>query len=157
MTAIGVRVETNQLHFAIATRDNDEAISIKAQDEIRVPQALDLPDALHHVRSMFIDVIHLYDVHRGGIRTVEGSAQNVSSKRIGIEAVIQEAIAGSPVEKYFAGTLATIAKWLPGDFNNNALKAEIAANKSTLNIEGWSAITAPKREALLAAIAALEV
>lgn len=150
--SIGVRVEPNVVHFAIVNNDGD-ALEVNAIDKIIFPAALELPDALHHTRSMFVDVLALYDVAFAGIRTVENNAQNINRHRIGVEAVLQEAISGSPVRRFFAGPLASIAKHL-GTHTAQSLKQEVDSEEGSFAIDGWSNLTISQREALLAAIAA---
>lgn len=151
--AIGVRAEPRHVHFAVVEAKKDE-LEVVAVDGIAFPSALGIPDALHHTRSLFMDVVRVYDVSRAGIRLTEWNSKNPNTLRIGLEAVLQEAMAGGPIKCYFAGVLATIAKRLDMGFDASSLKAEIQSPESSIGLPGWEKHGLEEREALITAIAA---
>ncbi len=152
--SIGVRVEPSIVHFAVVEADGDK-LEVVTVDSIVFPTALDLPDALHHTRSMFMDVVKIYGVSRAGIRISEWNSMKPNQQRIGLEAVLQEAMAGGPIQRYFTGVLANIAKRLDMGLDAKSLKGEIQSHKSSIGVSGWENHSTAEREALITAIAAV--
>lgn len=130
--------------------------SVVTGDKIVTPQALTIPERLAHLRVVIHDIIGEYNIQRAGIRLIEITAENQSIERVRIEAVIQEALAGSTVRGYFTGRLNSIAARVPGNHSAADLKAILRSANPYLGIPDWSDFSVEMREALLVAIAGLE-
>jgi hypothetical protein len=103
-----------------------------------------------------LDVIGEYDVSRAGIRTAEPTAQTKDSLRLNIEGVIQELLASGAVVAYFAGPIARIAGVLDVTPRSD-VKRYIAGELTYPGMEHWADYSTEGREALLVALAALNL
>lgn len=153
MRSIGFRAQPSRVDFAVLEVTDDE-IEVRSLDKIVVPQALELPEQLAYLRTVLHDLIREFEATRAGVRTSEAIALNQSTFRLQIEAVIQEALAGSTVGQYFVGGLQSIAARVPGGLTATDLKAAIAGDAAYEDVEGWEELSENEREALLAALAA---
>ncbi|PFG11405.1 hypothetical protein [Marinobacter sp. LV10MA510-1] len=151
MRTIGIRVEPKKVTFVIYDADAGEVINIEG---IKIPKALDVPEALKYIRSNLLDVIVEYEVQRAGIRVTEPSAQKPNILRIQIEGVIQEALASSDVEAYFRGQISSLSSRL--NIKRKDLKKYLEGELVLRNIEGWSDLSTVEREAVCTAIGACD-
>jgi hypothetical protein len=96
-----------------------------------------------------------FNVQVACLKVTEPFAQSTNSIRIGIEAVIQELMASSTINNYFAGQISSISAKL--GFNRNDFNrykdAEIPFNE----IDSWGKFSSDERESLLAAFSALKL
>ena len=113
-----------------------------------------MPEQLKFIRSTFLDIIYENNVNRACIRTTESMALKPSIERINIEAVIQELIASSTVEKYFVGQISNISARL-GMARENFKK--IIDSKECDFIEDWHSFNKEEKESLLASFSALNI
>lgn len=149
MRTIGIRVEPKKVTFVVYDADAGEIMNIEG---IKVPRALDVPEALKYIRSNILDVIVEYRIQRAGIRVTEPNAQRMNISRIQIEGVIQEALASSGVEAYFRGQISSLASRL--GIERGQFKKYLDGNLALDGIEGWAELTTVEREAVCSAVGA---
>lgn len=149
MITIGFRAGTKTVTFAVYNTIDQEVINI---EDLRIPAAFAVPDALKYVRSNILDIMREYDVKQAGIRTTEPFAKTTREFRIQVEGVIQEAFASSSLERYFAGHMAIISTIL--NIDKTDFKP-IVEGRNHFDIEGWDLMTKEHREAVLSAIGAV--
>lgn len=152
-TSIGIRVKPDCIIYSII-KENDGDKEIILIDKINVPVALEVPEQLKFIRSTFLDIIYENKVNRACIRITESMALKPSIERINIEAVIQELIASSTVEKYFVGQISNISAKL-GMARENFKK--IIESKECDFIEEWFNFDKEEKESLLASLSALNI
>lgn len=148
MRTIGIRAEPNSLTFAIYDAEPRTVMNV---EEIRIPRAFTVPEALKYVRSNLLDVIREYEVTHAGVRVTEPSAQRISIERVQIEGVVQEAFASSSVLSYYAGHVATITSRL--GFDRTSFKPMVAGEQNP-GVDCWDRLTKHGREAVLCAMGA---
>lgn len=149
--AIGFRAAPKEVHFAIYDGEAEAVINIEV---LRIPTAFYGPEALKFVRSNVLDILREFEVVAAGIRTTEPSAQSIDLRRVQIEGVIQEAFASSQLTKFYAGPIAVITHRL-GIARDQFLP--IVGGRNDFRIERWAELSSNSREALLAAIGAVNV
>lgn len=154
--AIGVRVAPKQITYAIVDRVTTGEFNVVDVSYIVVPPALHTPDQLRHVRTTFLEIVSEYGVRVAGLRLAETSSKNTDSFRIGLEAVLQESMASSPISQYFAGGLSSIARYLPGVALKD-MKPLIEGDARFAISADWTVYQSEQRESLLAACAALSL
>lgn len=151
--SIGIRVKPNCIIYSII-QENNGGKEIILVDKVIVPVALEVPEQLKFIRSTFLDIIYENKVNRACIRITESMAQKISIERINIEAVIQELIASSTIEKYFVGQISNISAKL-GIARENFKK--IIENKECDFVKEWSTFNKEEKESLLAALSAFNI
>lgn len=133
--------------FAVYDTDKDTIINV---DEIKIPAAFTVPEALKYVRSNLLDILREYKVEKAGIRTTEALATpNVD--RLYLEGVIQEAFASSELKSYYIGQISSITKLLR--IERESFKP-LADGKKDPGVENWDKMSKEKREAILCAMGA---
>jgi septum formation topological specificity factor MinE len=149
MRTIGLRAAPKALTFVVYESDNNSIVNI---EDIKVPAAFSMPDALKYLRNTVLDVLREYQISKAGIRITESNSQTLSIERIQIEGVLQEAFASSNVQSYFVGQISSISARI------EIQRAEFkpyAEGKADWAIDGWDQLaTVNQREALLCAIGA---
>lgn len=151
MKTIGIRAAPKAVTFVIYDSAAKEVVSV---DTIKIPKVLDTPDALKYVRNTLLDVIREYGVEKAGIRIMESTAQSVSIERIQLEGVIQEAFASSSVLAYYCGQISKISALLGiprADF-----KKYVSGDSNFEAVENWGDLSQEEREAMLAAMGAVD-
>jgi hypothetical protein len=108
---------------------------------------------LRFVRQTIADTIAEYQAARAGIRLAEPIAQRIPIARLHLEGVLQELLASSPVEAYFYGAIAQIARLLAVD--ERKLVKQYINGLEFRGISGWDAMKQEARESVLVAIASL--
>lgn len=152
MITMGLRVAPTGVTFAMYDVELAKVVSV---EEILIPAAFELPDALKYVRGSILDALREYRVEKAGVRTTEPIAKRPSIGRIQIEGVIQEAFASSELAKYFAGPIAVVCSILKID--RTAYKPIVTQGRNDLEVENWETMSEAKREAVLCAIGAANV
>lgn len=149
MRTIGIRSTPKEVFYAIV---ESEPFAVVNVDRIKVPLALPTPEALKYVRGHVLDILREYDVTSACIRITETTAQNLDIKRIQIEGVLQECFASSQVSRYFAGQIASISFKIGIEIEQfkNSVDGE-----NPLRVENWEDFKSNEREAVLAAIGAI--
>jgi hypothetical protein len=148
MRSIGIRVEPQCVTFAVYDSGKAEIINI---EKLNVPKALEGPEQLKFIRSNMLDIFREYGIQHAGIRITEPNSRHLSIARLQIEGVIQEAIASSCVVSYYTGQISNISARL--GLERTDFKKLIEGDKD-YEIESWSELAKPEKEAVLAAIGA---
>lgn len=151
MITIGLRVSPSEVTYALYDGGAKAVIDV---DKIVVPTAMAWPGALKYVRSNLLDILREYSVGGAGIRLTENNARSPNIDRLHLEGVIQEAFASSDLQGYFAGAIPALSARLG---ISSADMKPIIAGKNEFGIEGWTEMSDKEREALLAAMVALNV
>lgn len=154
MIVIGFRASPSEVYYSIAERA-DETISILSVEEIRIPISLNFPEKLNFVRKTIKDIIFEYQITRAGIRTTESTAQRFNIERVSIEAIIQEVLSRSPIEKYFVGQISNISSKL--GIPRTDFKKIIEEKKSHHHDIDLSDYNNKEKESILVAIASLNI
>lgn len=149
MHTIGIRVAPTGVVFAVY---DSEAQAIESVEQIIIPAAFEVPDALKYVRSNLLDILREYRISRAGIRAAEPNARNPSILRIEIEGVIKEAFASSELETFYVGHISSIAAKL--SLRRTELKPMIEGVTDP-GVENWGALSSVEREAILCAMGAV--
>lgn len=152
---IGFRAQPKQVDFAVLEVSDEGEFALIADDSVVIPKSLDLPFRLTYLRTTVGDLLAAFKVDYAGIRVIEGNSDNKQPERIQLEAVIQEALAGSSVRGLFAGRLGGIAARIPGGYSATRLKAIVASGDTFTLVPEWPSLSAPRREAILVGMAAL--
>lgn len=144
-----MRANPRGLVFAIYCDDTSSFVNV---ENIDIPASFEKPDGLKFLRNNLLDVLSEFNVQHAGIRLAESSARKPNFARIQIEGVVQEAFASSDLVSYFVGPIATIEKLLG---KGKGVFKPMIDGTNTLAIEGWGNMSTDQREAMLAAIGAL--
>lgn len=150
MNTMGIRVKPGEVTFAVFDVERDQLSNVET---IKVPKALPTPDALKYVRNNILDVLREYGITRAGLRIAESTAQSISVERVAIEGVIQEAFASSTLRAYYCGQISTIAAKV--GIPRTAFKPYVTGEQDFALVENWSTLTPEEREAVLAALGAI--
>lgn len=157
MRAIGFRASPDEIIYTILEIESRNA-KILAQDKLIIPVSLDFPEQLNYIRRTFRDILFEYDVKVAGIRKTESMAstfgKKLSIERISYEAILQELICSSTVERYFVGQISTIAAklGLKSEKCSSILKGQ-EYHFGTLDLNGQNE---KKRESILVALASAQ-
>lgn len=154
-TSIGIRVKPDSVVYSII-REIGEDKEIVLIDKVNIPVALEVPEQLKFIRSTFLDIILESQVNLACIRVTEPTSQRLSIERINIEAIIQELIASSSIQKYYVGQISTISAKLGIARENFKPLIEKKANKCEF-FDGWNQFNKEERESLLAALSAFNL
>lgn len=149
MRTIGIRAAPKTVTFVVF---DVEANAILNVEDIRIPIAFNVPDALKYIRNNLLDILREYEIARAGIRVTEPNAQSFNIERVQIEGVVQEAFASSLLESYYVGQISTISARL--DMPRANFKRYVDGE---LNwpVENWDHLSREQREALLCAVGAI--
>lgn len=150
MISIGIRASPTKITFVVYDKEEDAVINVES---LRIPVAFDTPDALKYVRSNLLDILREYEVVYAGVRVTEPNAQHMNIARIQLEGVIQEAFASSTVKSYYVGQISSISARI--GIPRTDFKLYIDGTK-TWAVDGWDALDADAREAMLCALGASE-
>jgi hypothetical protein len=104
MKSLGLRATSSKIFYSIYDSENKTI----ASEKITLPE-VDFPLILKEVRAKFLEILAKNTIDCVGLKTAEKTAMGVSLERVGIEGVIQEAIATNQV-KYSLFSLQSIAK-----------------------------------------------
>ncbi|MFS4516831.1 hypothetical protein ACMFLR_23530 [Delftia tsuruhatensis] len=151
MKSIGIRATPSSIHFSIYCNKAKVVINT---EEVKIPLALTTPLGLKYIRSTILDILREYEIENACIRATEPSAQKPSIERLQIEAVIQEAFASSDLCRYYVGHISSISKNL--GIQRTKFKPMVDGESNDLNIQNWDILKKEQREAVLAAIGAIE-
>lgn len=149
MRTLGIRVSPAAVVFAILDTEQATVLNI---EEIKIPAAFAIPDALKYIRNNILDVLREYKISKAGIRVTESNAQRLSIERIQIEGVIQEAFASSELDAYYIGQISSISAKvgiLRADF-----KKYITGELGFDTIEDWNSLSDKEKEAVFCALGA---
>ena len=149
MITIGIRAAPKAVTFAIFDSDSRKIVNV---EEIKIPAAFPVPNALKYLRSNLLDVLREYKVTKAGIRVTEPSAQGASTERDQIEGVILETFASSELQSYYIGQISSISARIEVDRIDFK---PLVAGKKNIGIDNWDSMSAIKREAILCAMGAV--
>lgn len=152
MNTLGLRASPTEVTFCVYSSEDSKILNV---EEIKIPNALGMPEKLKYLRSTALDVLREYQIDNAGIRLTEHSARSPSFDRIQIEGVLQEAFASSMLKNYYYGALVTIASKLNTD--RTTLSNLIKQDEEYDAIDNWSVYSEKEREAILVAIGACNV
>lgn len=79
MRTIGIRVAPKIVTFVIYDSDVSKIINV---EDIKVPLAFTIPDALKYIRNNLLDILREYKVSSAGIRIAESTAQRINIERV---------------------------------------------------------------------------
>lgn len=154
-TSIGIRVKPDCIIYSIIKEEGKDR-EIILIDKVNVPIALQIPEQLKFIRSTFLDIIFENQVNLACIRVTEPTAQKISIERINIEAIIQELIASSSIEKYYIGQISTISAKL--GIARESFKPLIDSKaKDCEFFNDWNKYNKEEKESLLAALSAFNI
>jgi len=145
---LGIRAAPRAVTFVVYDSTQREVLNV---EDIRIPFAFAIPDALKYVRNNLLDILREYAIEYAGIRTTEPSAQTLNIERIQIEGVIQEAFASSSLKGYYVGQISSISAKLK--IERSDFKKFVDGEK-VWEVENWEKLTKEQREALLCAMGA---
>lgn len=148
MNTIGIRVTTKSVVFVIYDTD---ALEVKTVEEIIIPVAFQIPDALKYIRCTLLDILREFEVKKAGIRMTETKAERVNIPRVQLEGVILEAFASSELHSYYVGYVSSISSRLGLD--RTKFRPLVEGSESP-EIESWISLNKVQREAVLCAIGA---
>lgn len=154
MRSVGLRVKPKEIYYSILEESGD-IYKVINLSKLIIPKALALPDSLKYIRNTFIDILLEYNVKRAGIRVTETFAPNKDILRISIEAIIQELLASSPVEKFIIGQISNLSATLK--IQRSEFKPLANGNINIFTMSKWGDKKIEERECILAAISALKI
>jgi len=155
MTSIGIRATNNEIYYAVLQKTDEDVYSITSLSYLMIPVSLSFPEKLNFIRKTFKDIIFEFNINRAGIRIAESVAQSISIERISYEAILQEVLSSSSIEKYMTGQISNISSRLgiPRDnfkkIISGELTHEIFVPKTKYNQN--------EKEAILVGLAALNL
>lgn len=149
LIGIGIRVTPKEIFYSIVENDNG-TLELKTPAKIIVPVSLSFPEKLNFVRKTFKDIIFEFKCNRAGIRITEDVA-NLNIERVSYEAVIQELLASSSVEKYLPGKISTMCPRLGIDRKDYKLIVDNLIEYDL--IEGFKSYNPLFKESILVCIA----
>ena len=117
--------------------------------------SLKLPEKLKYIRTTFLDIIFEFGAVKAGIKITESFALSKDDSRICFEAVIQELLASSSVEKYFVGQIANISAKL--EFPRDKFKKYVSGELNFEEVESWSNFNKEQKESILVGLASLSL
>lgn len=150
MNTLGIRVKPNLVIIAIYDSEKNLIVNV---ENIKIPKALPVPEALKYIRNNVLDVLREFKISNAGLRVAESNSKTLSIHRIEIEGVIQEAFASSMLSAYFCGQISTIAAKLKiprADF-----KRYVDGEQNFERVENWCDHTKDEKEAILTALGAV--
>lgn len=112
MTSIGIRASNNEIYYTVLQKTDEDVYSITSLSYLMIPVSLSFPEKLNFIRKTFKDIIFEFSVNRAGIRIAESVAQSISIERISYEAILQEVLSSSSIEKYITGQISNISSRL---------------------------------------------
>ncbi|MDY7579294.1 hypothetical protein RGU70_13305 [Herbaspirillum sp. RTI4] len=149
MRTIGLRATPSVLTFVVYESDDNSILNV---EDIKIPLAFSMPDALKYIRNNVLDILREYEISRAGIRITESNSQTLKIERIQIEGVLQEAFASSNIQNYFVGQISSISARLGIPRADFKFYAE---GMKAWEIDGWNMLTTVnQREALFCAVGA---
>mgnify|MGYP003576118323 CR=1 FL=1 len=150
MNTIGIRAKPGEVTFAVLNAKDRRIANVET---VKIPKALQTPDALKYVRNNILDIIREYEISRAGLRVTESSSKTLSIARIEIEGVIKEAFASSSLNAYYCGQISTIAAKI--GMQRADFKPYVEGVKNFDDVENWSDLGREEREAVFAALGAV--
>ncbi len=156
MKAMGIRVTRGEIFYCVVESTPRRVVPVDVRvDRLVVPQALDIPAQLAYIRTSLLSILTQHEVVHAGIRVVENNSQTLDRYRLNIEGVVQELLADSTVEKYFAGPKGTMARFLSVPVKDVTRVIEGADFAMVANWQQFR--RREERESIVAAVAAMNI
>jgi Holliday junction resolvasome RuvABC endonuclease subunit len=149
---MGIRARPNAITIAIYDSSKRKVINV---EEIKIPNALSIPEALKYVRNNVLDVLREYEIKKAAVRIIESSAQTTPVRRVEIEGVVQEAFASSGLVSYLCGQISTLSARM--GIARKDFKRYVEGELTIDCVDNWADLTKEQREAVMAAIGAANV
>lgn len=150
MITLGIRAKPDSVTFAIY---DSEVLNVINVEKVKIPKALSIPESLKYLRNTILDILREYGVEKAGIRVTESNSQSLNIHRIQIEGVIQEAFASSNLISYYCGQISSIAARV--GIERADFKRFVDGEMDYNSIEAWGELNKEGREALFAALGAV--
>jgi hypothetical protein len=151
MKAIGFRASPSEITYALVSKEGNQ-FEIQT-DVVTVPHSLEMPERLNFLRSTIKDLIIEFSPTIAAIRVTEANAQNLNMERISYEAILQEAICTTSIERYF---ILRIPKWAPMvGMSAKDLKEILKSHGGSLFGKNLSPYKNAAKESVVAALAAI--
>jgi hypothetical protein len=150
MRTIGIRVAPKIVTFVIYDSDVPKIINV---EDVKLPLAFTIPDALKYIRNNVLDILREYQVSSAGIRITEPTAQRINIERVQIEGVIQEAFASSSLEHYYVGQISSISAKI--GIQRSDFKKYIDGSLDFEAVENWNSFSSSQKEAVFCALGAV--
>ncbi|MBU1299354.1 MAG: hypothetical protein KKE83_06860 [Proteobacteria bacterium] len=147
MRSLGIRVKPSEFTFAVYDSDSNDLVNV---EKVKVPKALEAPEALKYVRNTILDILREFEIERAGIRITESNSQHLNIRRIEIEGVIQEAFASSTIVAYYVGQISNISSRV--GIERADFKRYIDGEIDCGLVENWDNLDHDEREAVLTAL-----
>jgi hypothetical protein len=149
MKHLGIRAKPSEFTLAVYDTEVNALVNV---EKVKIPKALEIPEALKYVRNTILDVLREYEVVSAGIRITEANSQHRNIRRIEIEGVIQEAFASSALSSYYVGQISNISSriGIPRKDFKRYVEGEVDCDL----VENWESLDHDEREAVLAALGA---
>ena len=152
--SIGIRAKPKEIYYSVI-KNNGKNTEILSCSKLIIPVSLKLPEKLKYVRTTFLDIIFEFGAIKAGIRITESFAPSKDDSRICFEAVIQELLASSSVEKYFVGQIANISSKL--EFPKDNFKKYVSGELNFDEVESWGNFNKEQKESILVGLASLNL
>ena len=162
MTGIGIRVFSNsKVYYCLIEKQTDGTLNYLDISYLNVPLSINRPEALNFIRNTILDILTEYNVTKAVIRIDEfgGTLNSTAIERYYLEGVIQESLASSNVQNFFAGQISEItkvAKFQKTDFKKFA-NAEIDFTEIPPTKNWKNDFSLEERESILACYTSLNL
>lgn len=159
-SSIGFRVSPTEIYYAIVkdTENGNEFISIS---HLKIPFSIDDPGKLSYIRNTISTILFQYHISYAGIKLIEGNARasinNSLIFRFNVEGVLMELFSNSSVRKYFLGVTSNISSVLNIKKDKSQAMLDSLIDVSNYTTDDNKKITGEYKEAMLVALAAMEV
>ncbi|MDO7850388.1 hypothetical protein [Hymenobacter convexus] len=151
LIAIGIKAAPKEILYVVIKK-TEARLDLLTPSKLIVPVSLTVPEKLSFIRKAFKDIIAEFQCNRAGIRVTEDLA-DPNPDRLSYEAVIQELIASSSVEKYLIGKISTMCSRL--GIERDAYKPMVKQGATIEPIAGFNTFNAGCKEAILVGLASL--
>lgn len=158
--SIGFRVSPNEIYYAILenTEDGYKFVSIS---NLKIPVSIDEPGKLSFIRNTVSTILTQYNILYAGIKLIEGNARgsinNALIFRFNVEGVLMELFSNSSIQKYFLGITSNIASVLEVKKEKPQDMLDKLIDVDELVTDDSKKVTGDYKEAMLVALAAMEV
>lgn len=155
VNSIGIRATPKEVYFAIV-KEQEGVCQLHVVDKVILPKTLSYPEKLQYLRGLLVDIIAEFNITNACIRITESTAERTSTKRVSLEAVIQELIASSCIVKYKTIRKQSMASLL--DLESSELTDFICKKRESVKgINIGDLYNSQEREAILSAYCALHI
>lgn len=149
MNTMGIRARPDAITIAVYDSSSERILNV---EDIRIPNALSVPESLKYVRNNILDALREYAIKKAAIRIIESNAKRVPIRRVEIEGVVQEAFASSGLTSYLCAQISSLSAriGIPRKDFKRYTDGELSMNC----IDNWDSLSKEQREAVMAAVGA---